>query len=281
MARGDHLQAARDLGYHHDGIDLGSGAVVHFSAAPQSPKSTACIRIDAVEVFAGGGLVTVRPYAEWVDADQTVARAMSLLGRGGYDLAFNNCEHFATWCVTGRHDSEQVTAVASAGGVVSTTALAAIMSGDAIASTGIIAGMSGPGIMSGLAATGGLVGGGAVAGLGVLSAGPGIASVAIVNRALRDEEFLPREERDARAAGRVGSVVGAGGALAGGIGAVSAMGTVAGLSGAGISSGLAALGAGVGGGMAAGAAIVIAAPAAGAAIVGFGLYRLFRWLQMG
>jgi hypothetical protein len=181
--------------------------------------------------------------------------------------------------VIGRLESEQVTTVATAGGVVGTAAVAAVMGGDLIASAGLVAGVSGPGIMSGLAATGSVVGGGAVAGLGVLGAGPGLASVAIVNRALRDDEMLPADERQARATGRVGSVMGAGGGLLGGIGAVSAMGTVAGLSGAGISSGLAAIGAGVGGGMAAGAAVVIAAPAAGAALLGYGLYRLARSMQ--
>jgi Lecithin retinol acyltransferase len=280
MARGDHLQASRDLGYHHDGIDLGDGSVVHLAGEPLGSKNSARVRIDSIDVFCGDGIITIRPYSEMANPDQTIARAMSKIDDAAYDLVFNNCEHFATWCVTGRHDSDQVTMVASAGAIVGTTSVAAVMGADAIASVGIVAGMSGAGIMSGLAATGGLVGGGAVAGLGVLGAGPGVAGVVIVNRALRDDEFLTQDERDARAAGRVGSVVGAGGALVGGIGAVSAMGTVAGLSGAGISSGLAALGAGVGGGMAAGTAVVIAAPAAGAALVGYGIYRLVLWLRM-
>jgi hypothetical protein len=279
MARGDHLQASRDIGYHHDGIDLGDGTVIHFAAEPQGSKASACIRIDSIEIFAGDGVVTIRTYSELANVEQTVARAFTKLGEGGYDLAFNNCEHFATWCVTGRLESEQLTTVASAGGVMGTTAVAVVMGGDLIASAGLVAGVSGPGIMSGLAATGSLIGGGAVAGLGVLGGGPGVASVVIMNRALRDDEMLPADEREARAAGRVGSVLGAGGGLLGGISAVSAMGTVAGLSGAGISSGLAAIGAGVGGGMAAGAAVVIAAPAAGAALLGYGLYRLALWMQ--
>jgi hypothetical protein len=279
MARGDHLQAARDLGYHHDGIDLGDGTVIHYAADPGGPKATACIRRDTIEVFAGSGIVTVRPYAEGVDPETTVSRACSRLGESGYHLVANNCEHFARWCVTGDHSSAQVWAVASTSGVVGMTAAAAVVGGDIIASAGIVAGMSGPGIMSGLAATGGAVGGGAVAGLGVLAAAPGVASVVIVNRALRDDDYLPADEREARAAGRVGSVVGAGGTLIGGITAVGAMGSVAGFSAAGISSGLAAIGAGVGGGMAAGAVAVIAAPAAGAAIIGYGLYRLVRWLH--
>lgn len=40
--------------------------------------------------------------------DETVARARSKLGEGGYNLALNNCEHFAVWCKTGVKDSSQV-----------------------------------------------------------------------------------------------------------------------------------------------------------------------------
>ena len=40
--------------------------------------------------------------------DETVQRARSKLGTGGYNLAFNNCEHFAVWCKTGIRDSSQV-----------------------------------------------------------------------------------------------------------------------------------------------------------------------------
>ena len=40
--------------------------------------------------------------------DEAVMRARSKLGEGGYNLAFNNCEHFAVWCKTGIKDSSQV-----------------------------------------------------------------------------------------------------------------------------------------------------------------------------
>jgi hypothetical protein len=41
-------------------------------------------------------------------ADAIVARAQEALGRGGYSLFFNNCEHFAAWCQTGEFGSRQV-----------------------------------------------------------------------------------------------------------------------------------------------------------------------------
>ncbi len=40
--------------------------------------------------------------------EETITRARSKLGEGGYNLAFNNCEHFAVWCKTGVKDSSQV-----------------------------------------------------------------------------------------------------------------------------------------------------------------------------
>ncbi len=40
--------------------------------------------------------------------EETVARARSRVGEGRYNLATNNCEHFAIWCKTGVHESHQV-----------------------------------------------------------------------------------------------------------------------------------------------------------------------------
>ena len=69
--------------------------------------------------------------------------------------------------------------------------LAASVGINVVGSAGLVAGLSGPGIMSGLAAYGALVGGGAVAGLVVLGAASGLVSVAIMNRALRQDDDLP------------------------------------------------------------------------------------------
>ncbi len=40
--------------------------------------------------------------------EETVERAKSRLGENEYDIALNNCEHFAFWCKTGLSDSHQV-----------------------------------------------------------------------------------------------------------------------------------------------------------------------------
>ena len=40
--------------------------------------------------------------------EETVDRAISRLVEQEYNLAFNNCEHFAIWCKTGISKSYQV-----------------------------------------------------------------------------------------------------------------------------------------------------------------------------
>ena len=39
---------------------------------------------------------------------ETVARARAELGKEGYNIVCNNCEHFAVWCKTGLKESSQV-----------------------------------------------------------------------------------------------------------------------------------------------------------------------------
>ena len=40
--------------------------------------------------------------------EETVERARSCIGKKGYSLICNNCEHFAIWCKTGIKESSQV-----------------------------------------------------------------------------------------------------------------------------------------------------------------------------
>jgi hypothetical protein len=69
------------------------------------------------------------------------------------------------------------------------------------------------------------------------------------------------------------------GGLAGDIAAISSMGAVSGLSGAGITSGLAALGGLIGGGMVAGLAVTVAAPAVIAVAAGTGVSYISQLLS--
>ena len=43
---------------------------------------------------------------------KSLERATSRLGEKEYNLIFNNCEHFVSWCVTGKSHSKQITEIA-------------------------------------------------------------------------------------------------------------------------------------------------------------------------
>jgi hypothetical protein len=251
MARGDHIFLSQQA-YTHHGIDLGDGTVVHW--APPSPgpgslldlvasKHQAQVRRVTVGEFARGRAVWVREYAGGFDADTVVKRALSRCGDRGYHLADNNCEHFACWCKTGCHHSEQVrnvaAKVAGSAGVV-----AAVGAGlGVVSASGPIAGLSASGAIVGLSAVGRALGGGPAAGLIALVAVPAVASVVAVGSVLADDGGCDAKECEARAAGRAAGV---GGVTAGAIAAISAVAAagVPGLSVPGIATGLAALGAG-------------------------------------
>ena len=124
--------------------------------------------------------------------------------------------------------------------------------------------------MTNLATAGAMIGGGAAVGVGVVAAAPVIAVNLALHKILPDSDTLPRGERDARKAARVGGAVG-------GVAAVGVAGsTLVGLSGAAMAAELAAVGGTVGLGMAGGAAMLIAAPAVvalGVAAGGYGLVK--------
>lgn len=90
--------------YQHHGIDVGDGSVIHYR------KPSEIIEQTSWETFSKGDQVYVRQYPEGFSfmPDVVIKRAMSRLGENKYNLLFNNCEHFATWCKTGINESKQV-----------------------------------------------------------------------------------------------------------------------------------------------------------------------------
>ena len=102
MATADHLEVSRQHGlFNHHGIDLGDGTVAHYLEGREILRSS---RDD----FTQGQPLSVIDHAEASPAGVTLRRAMSRIGEQRYNLLFNNCEHFASWCKTGRHQSGQV-----------------------------------------------------------------------------------------------------------------------------------------------------------------------------
>ncbi|MEY3462562.1 MAG: hypothetical protein RLZZ468_340 [Cyanobacteriota bacterium] len=104
MARADHLEVPRRHGlFHHHGIDLGDGSVAHYLEGREILRSSS-------EAFSQGQPIRVVAYGDGSCSPPgvTLRRAMGRLGEQNYNLLFNNCEHFAHWCKTGRHRSRQV-----------------------------------------------------------------------------------------------------------------------------------------------------------------------------
>ena len=105
MTTADHLQVPRRHGlFNHHGIDLGDGTVAHYLEGREILRSP-------ISEFSQGEVVSVLNHANASPAGVTLRRAMGRLGEQNYNLLFNNCEHFATWCKTGRHRSGQVDSV--------------------------------------------------------------------------------------------------------------------------------------------------------------------------
>lgn len=107
MARGDQIYVMREFlnlkgVYEHHGIDCGDGTVIHYR------KSDSTIARTSMTTFADGRPLQVRHYPVSYTPDATIARASSRLGEQQYNLLYNNCEHFATWCKTGVSESLQV-----------------------------------------------------------------------------------------------------------------------------------------------------------------------------
>ncbi len=107
MARGDQIYCDREFlnlqgVYEHHGIDCGDGTVIHYRKGSETIEQT------SMGIFSGGNKIYVRSYPTSFTPEVVLRRATSRLGEQEYNLLFNNCEHFATWCKTGVSESKQV-----------------------------------------------------------------------------------------------------------------------------------------------------------------------------
>lgn len=106
MARGEQVYAIREimgLPYEHHGIDCGDGTVIHYRKVGEAEVART-----SLESFALGSPVYIKSQPVSFMPDGVIRRAESRLGERQYDLFFNNCEHFATWCTTGQNRSPQL-----------------------------------------------------------------------------------------------------------------------------------------------------------------------------
>jgi hypothetical protein len=276
MSRGDHIYVYRDafkgvrVGrtlYTHHAIDMGDETVIEFVSDTDAKRDSVIVRRQ-LDDFAQSGRVGVREYGRRFDGETAATRAESMLGTAGYDFFTNNCEHFASWCVTGQLSSSQIENGVASAGLATTTAVAPAVGVELVGTFGSAAVRSGPNVMSGLSA----IGGTAVGGIAVLGGASGLIATGVMCRALADKPTLPTAQREARQAGRQASLGGAVLGTGAAVYAVGAMG-VPGFSGAGISSGLAALGSLTGGGMVRGLSTTVIIPALFAVLLGYLIYR--------
>ena len=114
---GDHIRVKRMHGlYTHHGIYVSDNEVIHFTGTDDDnimDSSKNMVISSDLNFFLKGGELEVKEYTdeEFQDLyapDQIVAYARSCLGDDGYNLIFNNCEHFANVCTLGRFRSHQV-----------------------------------------------------------------------------------------------------------------------------------------------------------------------------
>jgi hypothetical protein len=104
---GAHLTTTR-RGYHHHGVYVGHGRVVHYSGLSGFWQ---CGPVEEVSLFefVDGRPVRVVPHPESpFSPEETVRRARSRLGENDYRLLTNNCEHFCNWALSGVSRSAQV-----------------------------------------------------------------------------------------------------------------------------------------------------------------------------
>jgi hypothetical protein len=116
LLQGDHIYVKRKrLLYSHHGIYTGEGTVIHYKGAEKEKKDPVIRKTD-IDEFLNNGKLKRRDYKKRLPHSETLRIAREHLSKNGYSLAFNNCEHFATFCATGKKKSAQVRKVV--GGIV-------------------------------------------------------------------------------------------------------------------------------------------------------------------
>ena len=105
---------------HHYGVYVSPDEVIQFGLAPalrphQRDADVTVLSTDLASFRNGGScetaVFTPEEAANHPTPAEAVATARSRMGEGGYHILYNNCEHFANECVTGKHYSEQVEGV--------------------------------------------------------------------------------------------------------------------------------------------------------------------------
>lgn len=92
LKKGDHIKVMRSV-YSHHGIYIGKGKVIHYDDF--------IVCMSTLEDFANGDDILFVDEPSPYKRSEIVKRAKSRLGESEYNLVWNNCENFATWCRCG------------------------------------------------------------------------------------------------------------------------------------------------------------------------------------
>lgn len=116
---GSHLRVKLHDYFHH-GIYIGENKVVHY-ASETGFSILYCYKMQIMEtsldIFCRGSDIYVRKYNQTennllLPTDQIIKNAIKAKGERGYDILFNNCEHFAYRCSLGIEKSEVIQLIA-------------------------------------------------------------------------------------------------------------------------------------------------------------------------
>ena len=104
--------------YHHYGIYVDDEHVIAFGLPDNSaiPPEEIAVISTPIDVFLAGGMLevgvpTLQESFKQRSVKQVVAHAEAAIGRTGYNILHNNCEHFMNECLTGEHESEFLNSV--------------------------------------------------------------------------------------------------------------------------------------------------------------------------
>ena len=129
---GDQIKVFRSGGYWHHGVYIWSDEVIHVNGEVKAilpgADEVKVVETSLQRFLDDSDAPTVVEYKSGCDSkEKAINRAKSKAGqKWDYGVAMNNCEHFATWCKTGKQKSSQVRKVGSAAGGIIAAAAGAI-----------------------------------------------------------------------------------------------------------------------------------------------------------
>ncbi len=116
---GDMIRVKSGTIYHY-GIYVSDREVIQFgldpAARPMVQDSDIEVLATDIDVFLANRFLEVAEFDRKEKKsnrtpDEVIATARARMGERGYHILYNNCEHFAFECVTGKHYSSQVDGV--------------------------------------------------------------------------------------------------------------------------------------------------------------------------